>query len=510
MPVLTRKKDLLQIAFEKPDLNQLIEEKSKPMQLYKLINQLNFSSFYAKHSETGAPNYPPEDMMAVLLLAFSEGIFSSRKIEEKCQRDIYYMFLTEQRKPDHSTFARFIQKYKEEIPALGVQVVLLAREKKIATYETISIDGSKFAAVTSKRHSKNTVNLERHEKYLEKKIAELLEKVEQTDRKEEDKIAALKKQEEKIKARLERTRTAKEEIEKRKVEIKQKDDRENHQINIEEPDARMMPSISTSGYNPQLSVDTASGIIVAQRVTVVRSDNHEFSKQHEATENVLGEDKDRKYVADTGYNCQETLEYVKENQVDAYINDSKEKEKQPSVEQLLKRNKVLTIYDLVYDKEKNEYICPNQNRLVEESEREYICRECEGCALQQLCCRKKTEKKITKTDYTFLREEMSEKMKGNPEKMNQRKAVERSFGQMKWNLGFRRFHRKGISGASVELNLLTMSMNMAKIIAILGTFLLWIWKRSEITQPMEWSKNIFRRIRVAGFSRAETLIFQPH
>lgn len=83
MPVLSRRKDRLTKSFQKPDLNQLIDEKENPIQLYKLINRFNFSSFYDKHLKTGAPNYSSEDIMAVLMLAFSEGIISSRKIEEK-------------------------------------------------------------------------------------------------------------------------------------------------------------------------------------------------------------------------------------------------------------------------------------------------------------------------------------------------------------------------------------------------------------------------------------------
>lgn len=130
MPVLTRTKAKIPIPFEKPDLNQLIDENSLPMQLHKLINQLDFKDFYENLSATGAPNYPPEDMMSIIMLAFSEGIFSTRKIEERCKRDLYYLFITEQRKPDHSTIARFIKKHKEGISKLGVQIVQLAREKR--------------------------------------------------------------------------------------------------------------------------------------------------------------------------------------------------------------------------------------------------------------------------------------------------------------------------------------------------------------------------------------------
>ena len=62
---------------------------------------------------------------------------------------------------------------------------------------------------------------------------------------------------------------------------------------------------------------------------------------------------------------------------------------------------------------------------------------------------------------------MSEKVKENKEIMSQRKAVERSFAQMKWNLGMTRFSRKGLAGAGLELCLMVLSMNMVKIITIL-------------------------------------------
>ena len=80
---------------------------------------------------------------------------------------------------------------------------------------------------------------------------------------------------------------------------------------------------------------------------------------------------------------------------------------------------------------------------------------------------KRKNKRVTRTNYTCLREEMSEKVKGNKEIMSQRKAVERSFAQMKWNLGMTRFSRKGLTGAGLELCLMVLSMNMVKIITIL-------------------------------------------
>lgn len=90
MAVLPRTKDHYKIQFEKPDINGLIEETSIPMRLNRLINRLDFKEFHKKYSVVGAPSYPAEDILAVIMLAFSEGIFSSREIEKKCKRDISF------------------------------------------------------------------------------------------------------------------------------------------------------------------------------------------------------------------------------------------------------------------------------------------------------------------------------------------------------------------------------------------------------------------------------------
>lgn len=470
MPVLSRNKDYYQIQFEKPDLNALIEETSMPMQLYRLINRLDFKEFHQKYSQVGAPSYPAEDILAVIMLAFSEAIFSSREIEKKCKRDIYYMFITEQRKPDHSTIARFIQKHVKEISTIGAQIIALAQKEKIATFAEIAIDGSKFASASSKKHSMRSDQLERHSKYLQKRMEKTLRKLKETDEKEAKEIEQLEKEQKTLQEKIEKTEKAKKELEERKKLIKDKKDREKHQINIEELDARMMQPISTNGYNAQLAVDTQTGLIAAHEIVVSRSDNNEFVGQHEKTESILGKDENRIYIADSGYISQATFEHIKQNKINAYINDSRERDRKPNVEELLKKNKRLTNYDFTYDKGTNSFTCPNAKALKEEAKGIYECHECGGCKLKMLCCIGKDYKRTTKTYFTQLREEMSEKVNQDKEKMNARKVVERSFGQIKWNLGFRRFSRRGLSGARVELNLLVLSINMVKLLTIFSLF----------------------------------------
>lgn len=276
-------------------------------------------------------------------------------------------------------------------------------------------------------------------------------------------IKKLDEERKRLEIKKQRIEESKKELARRQKEIKDKEKRENHQINIIEPDARMMKELNANGYNVQLSVDAESEIIINASVESDRSDNHQFSKQHQNTVEILGEDEQREYLADGGYMSTETIDYVEEEKVNAYINDSREIETIPEPEKLLKRGKAITSEFFIYSKENNEYSCPNQRQLKEIKAGVYESEDCSGCIIKHLCAKKNKLRRVTRTEFTGRKELMREKIKKSPEKMNQRKAVERVFGNIKWNLGFRRFSRKGFEGASIEIMMIVLALNLKKM-----------------------------------------------
>lgn len=479
MPFFKEQKHNLELQFEKPNVNFLIEEESEAVRLYKLINKLDFSEFYKRYSDKGAVAYRPEVLFAILILSTSEGVLSSRAIEKRCTRDLYYIYFTEYRKPDHSTIARFLKKFRKEIFELLPQLIKLAKQNKLSTFNTIAIDGSKFQSSSSKKHSMRMTTLEREEELIVRKMNKLMNLLQENDKKENKDEKNIKKwqlEKEKLQKRKQKVAESKIELAKRQEIIKEKEKRENHQINIEEPDARMMKELNANGYNIQVSVDTESEMIVSVSVESDRSDNHQFSKQHQNIEKLLGEDEQRQYIADGGYVSTETIDYIEEKKINAYINDSREIKTKPALEALLSRGKNITSEFFLYSKEDNGYICPNQRKLKEVKPGIYESENCQGCMIKHLCAKKREVRRITRTEFTERKEQMREKIKQSPEKMNQRKVVERVFGNIKWNLGFRRFSRKGFEGASVEIMMLVLALNLKK----LGQLLLFLIKRLNI------------------------------
>ena len=67
----------------------------------------------------------------------------------------------------------------------------------------------------------------------------------------------------------------KEQLQKRKQTLKP-EKRDKHQINILEPEARLMPKDKKPGYNSQAAVDTQTHLIVATDVTDQPNDQGQF------------------------------------------------------------------------------------------------------------------------------------------------------------------------------------------------------------------------------------------
>lgn len=80
------------------------------------LEDLDYSLLYQAYSAKGRnPAVDPKTMFKILTYAYSQNIYSSRKIETACKRDINFMWLLAgQKAPDHSTIARFLEQIREE------------------------------------------------------------------------------------------------------------------------------------------------------------------------------------------------------------------------------------------------------------------------------------------------------------------------------------------------------------------------------------------------------------
>ena len=77
-----------------------------------LVNELDLAPFLAAHDEPrGMPPYHPAMMLKVLLYGYATGVTSSRKLEDRLQRDVGFMFLAGQARPGHKAIGEFRRRH---------------------------------------------------------------------------------------------------------------------------------------------------------------------------------------------------------------------------------------------------------------------------------------------------------------------------------------------------------------------------------------------------------------
>ena len=85
--------------------------------IHKLVEErVDIKSFEdkIKNDETGRPAYDPKILLKIILLSYSRGIISSRKIEQACRENVIFMAISGTQCPDHSTIANFVATMEEE------------------------------------------------------------------------------------------------------------------------------------------------------------------------------------------------------------------------------------------------------------------------------------------------------------------------------------------------------------------------------------------------------------
>src|SRR5579885_1124875 len=149
--------------------------------LADVVEDLDLSAFYARYGNRGAAPYAPEVLLALLVYAYANGVFSSRKIEQACRDTVAYRFLAGNLTPDHDTIAAFRKTFLPQLQHLFIQILLLAQEMGLLKLGNISLDGSKIAADASKSKAVSYKRLKEIQVKLEAEVKELFALAEKAD-----------------------------------------------------------------------------------------------------------------------------------------------------------------------------------------------------------------------------------------------------------------------------------------------------------------------------------------
>ena len=305
---------------------------------------LDLSEVYAGYTGSkGQPPFDPRLMVALLLFAYTQGIYSSRRIAKACEQRLDFMAIVGQDRPDFRTIALFRQRHGPALQGLFGQSLQLCAKAGMVRLQHVSLDGSKFKANASKHKAMSYARMASREQELERQVASWLEQAGEVDEQEEQRygkhrgdempawVADKQKRLERIReARLALEAEAKERAMQEAAGSPRKggpgkapaseEPKGSTQRNFVDPQSRIMKSKDgfIQGYNAQVAVDADHQVIVAQGVTQSGSDAGQLQPMVERVEQGCGQ-LPKELSADRGYCSEGNLRCLQERGIRGYV-----------------------------------------------------------------------------------------------------------------------------------------------------------------------------------------------
>ena len=487
--------------------------KDDPVRLLRhFIGGMDLKELYNTYSRVEKKQASPRQMLAILVYANMNGIFSSRKIESACRRDINFMYLLEGKPaPDHATIARFRSRHLSAcMKNIFAQMTVRLDDMGLLSLKQLFIDGTKIESCANKYTFV-------WKKSVTKQLAKLLQKIPTLFAEAEEdfgikidgaglaKLRHLKRLRRKLK-----TYQRQEGIEfvhgigKRKSQLQKLIERLDEAIgrlkdytlklhiagsrnsySKTDKDAtfmRMKEDAMKNGqlkpaYNVQFGVDSQYVVWVTEGpqptdtttlIPFLKDFELHFGKKYPQV------------VADAGYESEENYLWLENNGQLAYIKPTNyETLKKRSVKKDIGRRE-----NMSYDVATDSYTCTNGKKIkaigVRRSKSktgyisektQYACEECQGCPKKAECIRGASKIPL---EYRVKRFEVAKKFQEQREKalsrikspegvilrVNRSIQAEGAFAHTKGNLSFRRFLCRGRANILVEAMLLAMAHNM--------------------------------------------------
>jgi len=422
------------------------------------LEELGFSKVAAE--EMGRPPYAPGDLLKLYIYGYLHRVRASRRLEAETRRNVQVMWLLNRLTTAFKTIADFRKDHAEAIVGVCRAFIRFCREQSLFGAELLAIDGTKIAAVASRKQVMTPQRIEKMNAAIDRKIAEYLASMDEADRQEPgsagkgaDVAAAI----EALKAQKERLQCQAQDMAARGLKQKV----------MTEPEAKLMrtPHGHAVAYNAQTAVDAKHKLIVAFDLTNEGNDYRQLHPMAVQGKDAVGAD-EVTAVADTGYSNGEHGALCERDGITAIV--PRAETVNPNGKQYFSRDK------FTYDRESDNWGCPAGATLSlfktshTQKKKEYTSRACVSCALKPQCTNA-ARRVIVRDFYEDAREAMHQRASADPIWMKQRReTAEHPFGTMKWLMAHPRFLVKGLKKAKAELALGVLNYNLKRVINILG------------------------------------------
>jgi transposase len=519
-----------------PSWDELIPADHIVRVVNRAIERINHDSLLRKYKGGGTSSYHPVMMLKVLVFAYTQRVYSSRQIAKAVRENVNFLWLSGGNQPDFRTINSFRgEKMKEVIGEVFTLVLELLIEEGYVKLENYFVDGTKIEANANRHKVVWAKSRAKHEERLREKVKELLQEIDAVNEAEnaeygdkdleemggsgggidaeklEKKIAELNRrlkeqpEDKKLAQAVKKMETDYLPRQKRYEEEERKLAGRNSYSKTDE-DATFMRMKEDRGAEkplpkPAYNIQTGTegqfvvGFSLHQRagdtncliphLEGVKANLSAIARRNPAILPAQGNHPvpclPHNISADAGYGSEENYVYIEEHKLRNYVKYStfhREQQKHRKAELIRKAS--FRSENLPYDADKDEFICPADQRLTyrytahETTEngyltelRHYEATGCNACPLKPECTQAK-ENRHMRVSFRLrsFREQAKSNLlseQGKTLRVQRNVEVETFFGQVKHNMHFRRFSLRGLEKVKTEWGLVCIAHNMRKL-----------------------------------------------
>jgi transposase len=310
-----------------------------------VVEQLDLAAILETYvEERGFPPFHPAMMVALLLYAYTQGVFSSRKIAKACIERMDFAAVTGFQKPDFRTISVFRRRHLLALAGLFQQVLVLCRRAGLVMLGHVALDGTKVKANASKHKAMSYDRMEKAEREFADVVKGWLDQAEITDLGEDsrfrdrqgDELPAWVVNKVERQKKIREAKAALEQEAAERAKEKRKDDDEDPpeppkvdpkaQRNFTDPESRIMPTKNgfEQCFNAQAAVDAKAQVIVACDVVATSADCPQLLPMVDRIKANLGR-KPTLCSADAGFCSELNLKGMATRKIKAYIATGRQK-----------------------------------------------------------------------------------------------------------------------------------------------------------------------------------------
>lgn len=383
-----------QLCWRRVDVERLIGEEHPARAVWEFVGKLDMSGYQeearAVEGKAGRPGWDPRLVISLWVYAYGEGVGSARAIEELCEWEPAYQWLTGAGVVNAHTLSDFRVKHEQALKELFVQVLGLLSADGLITLERVMQDGTKIRANAA-------ADSFRRKERVEQALGEAREQVEA--------VGALSEEETSRRMAKARQRAARERQERLEQSLKEFNqlaeegkDKEKRRVSTSDPESRVMKQPDggfAPSYNVQINTDAKSGVVVAVGVVQAGNDFEQLESGIDRVEQNRGQ-APQEVVTDGGFVSRDNIVAMNERKIELIGPCVDEAGKGESSYEGRGVSPEYHSTAFVYDAQTDSYRCPKGKILKYEGKEErhmqvsYRYRaqrsDCQGCPVKSQCC----------------------------------------------------------------------------------------------------------------------------